>query len=291
MRKIRANRLYICLTASAVFGNGAFAAEFISSDGVELISLGLALILTVATLYFSLKAAAFFKNKTNSAKSRLVLPIIFTAAAILCILAAVYSLEDLIKICANTVAKEMSTGLIILSLVLTVVAIVASKQKVLLKFSVLLLPLCLALILFIFLMSFPYMSIKYLEIKSPPEMNLLITATAKRFLLGFLPVCLPIAVLCLDKPLSAVAGGAIGSGLVIITAVNTILIFGSQFASELSYPYAEAVSAVSVGELFSRMDAALYPICFFPGVVRIAVQLTAAIKLLKKAKKIRKLSI
>lgn len=290
MRKIRANRLYICLASLAVFGNGAFAAEFISSDGVELISLGLALILTVATLYFSLKAAAFFKNKTNSAKSRLSLPIIFISG-ILCILAAVYSLENLIEICANTLAKEISTGLIILSLILTVVAIVASKQKVLLKFSVLLLPLCLALILFIFLMSFPYMSIKYLEIKSFPEISPLITATAKRFVFGFLPVCLPLAVLCLDKPLSAVAGGAIGSGLVILTAVNTVLIFGSQFASELSYPYAEAVSAVSVGELFSRMDAALYPICFFPGIIRVSVQLTAAIKLLEKAKKIRKLSI
>lgn len=290
MRKIRANRLYICLASLAVFGNGAFAAEFISSDGVELISLGLALILTVATLYFSLKAAAFFKNKTNSAKSRLSLPIIFISG-ILCILAAVYSLENLIEICANTLAKEISAGLIILSLILTVVAIVASKQKVLLKFSVLLLPLCLALILFIFLMSFPYMSIKYLEIKSFPEISPLITATVKRFVFGFLPVCLPLAVLCLDKPLSAVAGGAIGSGLVILTAVNTVLIFGSQFASELSYPYAEAVSAVSVGELFSRMDAALYPICFFPGIIRVSVQLTAAIKLLEKAKKIRKLSI
>lgn len=292
MRIKKTDSLYASLAIMAVFGTSAFKARVSSSDGVELIALALTLLLSVGTLCATLKIARLFKNKITLAKdNQKLLSAVFFLSANLCLFAGLFSLAKLVEVCKNTVALKLELGIIILALIITVGVLAYFRKTVLLKFSGLFFVLCSVLIIAIFCFSFRYMSVKYLEIRTFPKITEIAQVTFKNFVFEFLPVLLPIVVLCADKPLPTIVGGGLGVALTLLTAANTILIFGSNFASELYYPYASAVNTVSLGELFSRMDAAVYPICFFPGIIRIAVQLLSAIKLFEKAKKMQKISI
>ena len=283
------NRLFVCLAALSVFGNGAFIFNFSSENGIDFISSALVLMLTAVTLFLSVKVGTVIKQRIDSTeKFQTAWYVVLLFQGVLCLVFAVFSLADLAEICFDVVAKGISIGIIILSLVVTSFLLARSGKKALLKFSIIFFFISFGLILLIFVFSCPFMSLKYLELKAMPEIAEITEQTLKKFVGIILPVCIPITVLCVGKPSSAAVGGAIGAAFLLLAVVNTVAIFGSTFASSLSYPYAQAVSAVSLGELFSRMDAALYPAIIFPGLIRTSAQLLAAKKLLKKAKNIRK---
>lgn len=56
-----------------------------------------------------------------------------------------------------------------------------------------------------------------------------------------------------------------------VCGLSTVLLFGSYFASSVKYPFISAVSTVSVGKLFSRLDAFFYFFYFFACLFRIVV--------------------
>lgn len=291
MLKNGTNKLFVCLAALTVFGNGAFIFNFSSENGVDFISSALVLIITAVTIFFAVKLGEFIKQKIDSTENfKNTWVLVLFLQGLLCLFFAVFSLADLAEICAGTVAEGLGIGIIILSLIITVFALVNSEKKTILKFSLIFFPICFGLVILIFLFSYPFMSLKYLELKTMPQLSGIIEQTFKKLVGTVVPVCLPLAVLCIGKPTYAAIGGTVGAAFLLLSVINTEAIFGSQFASSLSYPYAQAVSAVSLGELFSRMDAALYPAILFPGIVRISVQVLAAKRLFEKAKNIRKIS-
>ena len=291
MIKNKTNLPYISLVALTVFGNGALTFKFSSVNGADFITALVALIITVAAFALFLKLALFIKKRIEPKENfKTAWSVIFLLEGLLSLSFALFSLVSLTEISLNTFAKEIKIGVIILGFILTVAGMVYANKKVFLKFSLIVFPVVFGLTLLIFLFGTPYMSIKYLYIDSFSQVFNL-----ERFLepliSWFLPVCLPLIVICIDKPSSIVIGATIGSGFLVLTILNTILIFGSAFASELFYPYAHAVGTVSIGELFSRMDASFYPTIFFPGIIRISVQTLAAVKLFFKAKKYKKIAI
>jgi hypothetical protein len=62
-------------------------------------------------------------------------------------------------------------------------------------------------------------------------------------------------------------------------------IFGGDFASNLSYPYSQAVSTASMGEIFSRLDGFLYATCFFTTIIKCSALTLSAVYFFKKALK------
>ena len=289
MTKKGTGKSILSLAALTVFGNDAFTFKYSSQNGVDFISSLLIVIITVVTLLFTVKFTAFLKERIEgNQKLNLWWSATIFLAGAFCLIFAVLSLAELTQICRETLAEKQEAGFVILGLLLTTACFAASKQKVLLKFSLVLFPIVFGLLIVIFFFSSSYMSLKYLELKEMPQISIILSQTLKKFTRGILPAVLPLIVFCHKSPSSAVVGGAVGSAFILLTVANTLLIFGSSFASELQSPFAEAVGTVSLGELFSRMDVALYPVCFFSGIIRIAVQSMAAVKLFKKSKNIIK---
>lgn len=280
---------YIALAALVVFGNGAFVFKFSSDNGRDFISSAIGAILTPLLFFIAFKFALWLKTFKVKEKFKIFVSAIFILSGILCLIFAFFSLVSLSKICINTLAEKIDAGIVILTLLLTVAAVVSSRKGVLIKFSLILFPLIFGLTLLIFLFSAPYMSIKYLAADSLSK-TISITKIFEFLFICFFSTVLPLIALCEERNSSAAIGGSIGAGFVVLCIAYTILIFGSGFASELKVPFAKAVSAVSLGDLFFRMDMALYPVCFFSGVLCTSAQTLAAIKFFKKAKNIRKIS-
>ena len=289
MKTKKISTLYTVLASMAVFGCGAFKERYSYENGVELLATVLMATFSALVLFISLKGAAYLKNKLEKRKLQKSLPFAFLIFSAVCLLSALYSLANLASVLANTVADKTGMGIIILTLIIIVGLLTYYRRSVLLKFSSLFFVLCFALVLLIFIFSYKYMSIKYLPINTLPTANKLLVRGVKLFVLEFIPVLLPIIVIFINKPTSAMLGLGLGFGLLVLTVANTILIFSLPFAATLTYPYLRAVDTVSIGENFFRMSAAVYPIAFFPGLIRVAIQLTAATELFLKAKKIRKI--
>lgn len=68
-----------------------------------------------------------------------------------------------------------------------------------------------------------------------------------------------------------ISGVCIGSAFLLISIFNSLLLFGPALAGELSYPYASAISTVTFGNLFWRLDGFCYFIYFVTAVIKIAV--------------------
>ena len=82
--------------------------------------------------------------------------------------------------------------------------------------------------------------------------------------------------------------GGITAGFVLfcICMLSSILLFSPALAGRLSYPYASAVSTVTVGKLFTRMDGFSYFVYFSAAVTKINVCLFVASDSLKRLNKI-----
>lgn len=68
-----------------------------------------------------------------------------------------------------------------------------------------------------------------------------------------------------------ISGVCIGSAFLLISIFNSLLLFGPALSGELSYPYASAISTVTFGNLFWRLDGLCYFIYFVTAVIKIAV--------------------
>lgn len=57
---------------------------------------------------------------------------------------------------------------------------------------------------------------------------------------------------------STVLGVMIGGAILTLVIANSVLIFGENYAAEITFPYAAAIGTFSVGTLFTRLDGFAY---------------------------------
>lgn len=62
-----------------------------------------------------------------------------------------------------------------------------------------------------------------------------------------------------------------GLALTLLCLLESLLLFGAPLAERLSFPLAAAVSTVTVGSLFTRMDGIVYCLFFLPALIKTAV--------------------
>ncbi len=95
----------------------------------------------------------------------------------------------------------------------------------------------------------------------------------------FLPVMLlPVFANVKDKPtLPIVLGVAVGFLVLLVCVIQSTLTLGDT--SDIAYPYLKAVSVISSGSLFTRLDGFVYFLFFVTALIKI----TVCIKVIKKA--------
>ncbi len=158
------------------------------------------------------------------------------------------------------------------------------KQNEILNFSLISGLLCGGLIIFFFFATFKDFNFENIYIYSFPNIKNLFSQS----IMYIKSVTLPISVLALyakqigASKKSAFGGVLVGNLFLLITIFNSILLFGTTFSGKLSYPYGSAISTVTFGNLFSRLDGFSYFIYFVAAVIKITVCIKVVKNILNK---------
>ena len=77
-------------------------------------------------------------------------------------------------------------------------------------------------------------------------------------------------------------GLSFGFFLLGIAILLSVMIFGAELSGRLDYPFFSAVSTVTIGKLFTRMDYLAYFIYFSSALIKITICLFVTFSSLKK---------
>ena len=77
------------------------------------------------------------------------------------------------------------------------------------------------------------------------------------------------------------SGVIIGACLLGMCILSPILLFGAQLSGQLDFPNSYAVSTVTVGRLFTRLDGFAYFVYFVSSVIKITVCISVVRESLK----------
>ncbi len=204
-----------------------------------------------------------------------VLKIDFLKYAVM--LVAVYTVGNVLITFLNFISKNLlikTPNVFILIVFMVAIFYCCFKnQNEILNFSLISGLLCALLIIFFFFATFKDFTIENIYIYSFPNVKNLFSQSV----MYLKSVTLPIMVLALySKQIgapkkSAYLGVVCGNLVLLLTVFNSILLFGTTLSGKLAYPYASAISTVTFGNLFSRLDGFSYFIYFVTAIIKILV--------------------
>lgn len=172
-----------------------------------------------------------------------------------------------------------------------VVAFFATRrQEDILKFFLIAFWFVLAIILFFFVATSFKFNLRNIFVFELPKMKTLISQAKPYFFNPLIPaLLLPVYnVLTFKNVRPGAAFTGLASGLILLglCIIGSILLFGAPLAGRLPYPYSSAISTVSIGRLFSRLDGFSYFIYFACALAKITVCLFVMFSSLKRIRNI-----
>lgn len=279
------NTHFACLTALFVLGSGVITLPTKNADRYTLYALFISLLFSFGIFLVIFTLQKFFLAKSNrSTASKIFAVLIYISVAVYSLFNFAYTFKIFARFAADILLKDTSylTAAILLGLVIWF--FVSRKQEDVLKFCLVCLIAALPVILFFFLAAIGDFQIRNIFIYTFPDFK-----TLFKNLLPFLKeVSLPLIILlpfCTanrTRAKSSATGILTGYILLILCISSSLLLFGPLFAARIEYPYTAAVSTVSVGRLFTRMDYFSYFIYFTSSVIRITVCIHTVKECLKR---------
>ncbi len=266
----------IGLTALASAGNLLIALPLSSDDSSDIIAALLAV--AASLLLFGIGypiASRILSHDIEKIKKPLrpLFAVLLIAVIGLVILIGINCLADFALFTRDVVLPERGLGFIFTALLITALFMASKKLSALSKAGSVLFVVSLVFTLVIFLLSVGDMSLKFIMPKSSLEIKSISDIASRLFVRGFLEAFLLISALgCkAESRKSVMLGNLLGGGVVVLSSLNTLLIFGGSLSESLPYPYASAVRAIGNGEVFSGMEGFLYVGVFLNCTVKAAL--------------------
>ncbi len=267
-----------CVFSSAALISAASAVIFLpltSSDGTDLAAV---LVAAVFSAVFTLLGYIFIPKLLSCEKpgcptvKKCLFAVSNLIAAALMILFAVLGLRELVEFAADEVLPEAPFWAVLILFAAVAFFIAKGSFLSIKKTAAIYFAAATFLTLVIFLFSVPKMSFKYIIPNGFPEVSATLKAGLRIFLKTAPPSVVSVSVVLGSKKQRRAAfwGSVVGSGLVLLFTLNTLLVFGGGFAARLSYPYVSAVSTANMGDIFSGMDGFLYVSVFLFCIYKIA---------------------
>lgn len=264
------NKHFLCLAALFVLGNGVITAPFLSANRFSFLSflLSFALAILVAFLAFFIPV-----NKLTT--------IPFILLSLYCVGDTGITFIKFIK--ANLLPKT-APFLIALPFILILGYMAFQRLSAVLKLCFVSFFVVLGVILLFFFATLKDFNIKNIFIYELPSVRLVLEQMYPFIKTVVLPILL-LPVLAGDlavKKGANVLGVAVGCALFGVCILNSVLLFGIDFAAALPYPYSAAGSTVTFGNLFTRMDGLLY----FVYLVSCVTKCIVGIEVIKKSRSV-----
>lgn len=275
-------RHFICLTALFILGESVIGLPYNGSGRYSVLAFAAAAALgfaVLAAVFLLLKCAHRFK----------------TASALLYLAATVYALylsgaafKEFLLFAAKILLPD-APRFFVAAIFITVCAYLALKSReVLLKLSVLAFPFAAVGIILFFFLSFKDFNTEWLIINRLPDIKTFLYDSAPMVLnVSFPFLLLPVFgeyFMPQKRKIAAFSGGAAGILLLMLCFFDSILLFGTALAARCEFPLYSAVSTVTVGPLFTRMDGIVFFLCFLTALIKTTVCFKICVFSLKKLK-------
>ena len=283
------------LCALGIAGDFLIKPSLSSNDGSDIVGILFAAMMSLALYLFlyPLLSHPFRKNEDEiKGAKRWIYATAYLVLSALLIGIAVFSLYDLTLFTVSVVLSGVPKAVSLVAFALTALIIASKRISSLSKTAVVLFFVTVLSVVVIFLFSLSHMSLKYVLPLNSINLKAVIKTALSVLIGGFLQgLILALGISGEVSGVKSVAAGNIaGGGLILLSSLNTLLVFGGGFASTLSYPYTAAVRTVGAGDIFSGMDGFLYIAVFFCSIIKISLALYGVKSLSVKIYRIKKFS-
>ncbi|MEE1239342.1 MAG: GerAB/ArcD/ProY family transporter, partial [Acutalibacteraceae bacterium] len=261
------NKHLASLTAIFVLGDAVIVLPSSNSGDYPLLGFFIGAAAAVLLYFSALSLTGFIGKKYTSVLGLLAAAYAFYSAGI--------SFIRCIDFANKILLPETSRFLIAALFIVCAVYLATRKQEVILKLSLIVLFSAIIAIITFFLLSAKDFNIKNILVYDFPTLSGVINS-AKPYLINIaLPaVLIPVysALFIGKKRICATFSGIVtGLALILVCLLESLLLFGTAFAEKLQFPLAAAVSTVTVGQLFTRMDGIVYCLFFVTALIKSAV--------------------
>lgn len=266
------------ITALFVMGNAVINLPVKNADEYTFFSYLVTSLLSVATILILTPLAnwVFGEEVGNTGRFKKIIIFIF------CLLTAVFALFcagdaflNFGKFVGEILIASSEKAVIFLIFFAVSVFFVLRRQEDILKFALLGFWFCLLFVLFFFLGAAENYDMRNIFIFSLPDFKTAVSQAKPYFFNPFLPVLLiPVYQALVFRKIrktALVLGAVSGYVMLGLCILGTLLLFGPELAGRLDYPYASAVSTVTVGRIFTRMDGFSYIIYFVSSLIKVTV--------------------
>lgn len=253
------SRHFIALSTLFILGNAVIGLPVKTAD--KFTFLGFLISFLIANILYLLIFAI------SISKPLLIL------SALISFWAAADTFLEFLKFINATLLRDTAKILIVIPLVFTVVLFCLKGKTVLFKFSLISVCFSVLAIIFFFIFTAKDFEINNIIIKTFPSIKNLYVQTIPYIKTVTLPSLLLVffAKITKNTKKSAFLGLLSGNVLLAVCILNSVLLFGSKFSGRLDFPYASAISTVTFGNLFTRMDGFAYFIYFASCIIKITV--------------------
>lgn len=268
------NRRFFTLSSVAVIGDMLLLFSFTENTADDIIGLSLSALLSAFLAVF-LKWVSKLLLKSKLFNNGAFFGTVCVALSFVLLATALFCIDNFSNYASNVMLDTKEPFIAFITISLLAVILGFSKIDTLLKLALLLFSIVSLLIVLMFCFSVSFMEIKYLIPYKTPTFSGSFSAFFSSFPV-FVSTAIPLTIIGTKVKKGYFAlSYAVGTSLVILAFINILLVFGSEFAATLNFPYSKAVSTAALGHIFSRLDVFLYAVCFFTCLIKASVCLSA----------------
>lgn len=283
------------LASLFILGNGVIIFPLKGANQYTFLAFLVASVLAVL-IYFPLIPLI---NRVYGEKDKKIKPfkktlflIIYSVTALLALRTGATAFWDFSFFASDVLLKDYPNAIAVIIFFITALFFVSCRKEGFLKFCLLAFAVTGAVIAFFFFASlnnFDYENIVILNLPEfkefyPQIKDYILNPVLSAFLILIYEVC------SFKKALpKAIFWGFIsGYTLLGLCILNSVLMFGAEFSAGLDFPYASAVSTVTIGRLFTRLDGFSYFVYFSSGIAKTVLCLRLVWEMLKRTDKLLK---
>ena len=206
---------------------------------------------------------------------KILLSFVYLAVAVFAVFCAADTFADFTLFIKKIVLTD--TSMFFISVIFLVVALYFyfRRQEDILKFFLIAFFIVMALVVFFFIFTAFKFNLRYIFVFELPTASELFSQAKPYILNPVIPaLLLPFYNACVFKKVKlshTLAGLTLGFLMLAVCVIGTCLLFGTVLAGRLPYPYSSAISTVSIGRLFTRLDGFSYFIYFAAVLAKITV--------------------
>lgn len=287
MNKITYSSHTVALSAIFIIGSAVINLPVNGSNEFSFLAFMITAVLLVG-VYWLFGAILNKINVTKNSKpiSKVLYAVFILSAGVFALFCFAETFLSLTQFVSKIILPQTPKFFVAVIFISVIVFFALKSKESILKFSLITFVLITAVIVFFFIAPMDKYELRNIYIFKLPHFAEILTQM-NPYLINPLShsIILPIY-LKLEwgktKGKSGVLGAVIGCVLLSVCVLSPILLFGAGVSGELQFPFASAVSTVTVGRLFTRLDGFAYFVYFVSALIKSCVLVKVVFKGLEK---------